>query len=115
MVLLVRTDLPMTKGKVAAQCCHACLGAYQESQKEPITRGYVDHWDDNGCAKITLKCPDEETMVKMQHKAKELKLVAYCVRDAGRTQIPPNSRTVLAIGPAPVDLINQVSGELQLY
>ena len=28
MVLVVRTDLGMTKGKAAAQCCHACLAAY---------------------------------------------------------------------------------------
>ncbi len=31
MVLVVRTDLEMGKGKAAAQCCHACLAAYESS------------------------------------------------------------------------------------
>ena len=31
MVLVVRQDIPMTKGKAAAQCCHACLEAYKKS------------------------------------------------------------------------------------
>lgn len=33
------------------------------------------------------------------HQARELGLVAKYIRDAGRTQVAPNSRTVLAIGP----------------
>lgn len=36
MVLVIRTDLDMTKGKVAAQCCHACLAAYRHSQKDKL-------------------------------------------------------------------------------
>jgi hypothetical protein len=36
MVICVRTDLPMSKGKVAAQCCHGALAAYKESmEKKP--------------------------------------------------------------------------------
>ena len=35
MVLVVRTDLEMTKGKAAAQCCHACLAAYRQTHKSP--------------------------------------------------------------------------------
>jgi FtsZ-interacting cell division protein ZipA len=31
MVLVVRTDLEMGKGKAAAQCCHACIAAYETS------------------------------------------------------------------------------------
>ena len=32
MVLLVRTDLGMAKGKVAAQCAHAALACYKKGQ-----------------------------------------------------------------------------------
>jgi peptidyl-tRNA hydrolase, PTH2 family len=103
----------MTKGKVAAQCCHAVLAAYEAAKIQ--TPDLLKQWHSHGQAKITLKCPDEETMVKMMHDARKLGLVAQYIRDAGRTQIAPNSRTVLAIGPGPVDLINKVSGELGLY
>jgi hypothetical protein len=29
LVMIVRTDLKMGKGKIAAQCCHAAVGAYR--------------------------------------------------------------------------------------
>ncbi|KAJ3070650.1 hypothetical protein HDU98_006328 [Podochytrium sp. JEL0797] len=60
MVLLVRTDLKMEKGKAAAQCCHATLAAYRKME-ERDGKG-LDIWERHGQAKITLKCPDEETM-----------------------------------------------------
>ena len=36
------------------------------------------------------------------------------IRDAGRTQIAAGTRTVLGIGPAPVPLIDAVTGDLKL-
>jgi PTH2 family peptidyl-tRNA hydrolase len=36
------------------------------------------------------------------------------IRDAGRTQIEPNSKTVLAIGPAPAREIDRITGHLKL-
>lgn len=41
-------------------------------------------------------------------------LPTYIVQDAGRTQVAPGSRTVLAIGPAPRSAIDQVTGHLRL-
>ena len=38
-VMVVRTDLKMGKGKIAAQCCHACLGAYKKCDKDKIRNG----------------------------------------------------------------------------
>ena len=35
-VMVVRTDLKMRKGKIAAQCCHGSIGAYKKSDKEKI-------------------------------------------------------------------------------
>ncbi|KAJ3057688.1 hypothetical protein HDU99_007180, partial [Rhizoclosmatium hyalinum] len=97
MVLLVRTDLDMGKGKAAAQCCHATLAAYRKIEtKDP--KG-LRNWERYGQAKVTLKCPNEEEMLALQKKARSLGLVAESIRDAGRTQIAANSRTVLAVGP----------------
>lgn len=36
------------------------------------------------------------------------------IRDAGRTQIEPNSKTVLAIGPAPSAELDKVTRHLKL-
>jgi len=37
-VLVVRTDLKMRKGKIAAQCGHATLGCYKRAQKGALKR-----------------------------------------------------------------------------
>ena len=34
MVLCVRKDLPMTKGKTCAQCCHAAVGAVNRARRQ---------------------------------------------------------------------------------
>ncbi|KAJ3331391.1 Peptidyl-tRNA hydrolase protein 2, mitochondrial [Blyttiomyces sp. JEL0837] len=113
LVLVVRTDLEMGKGKVAAQCCHATLAAYTKMmERDP--KG-LKRWENWGQAKITLKCPSEEEMMDLQKKAREKGLVAQAVRDAGRTQIAAGSRTVLAIGPGPKKVIDVVTGHLKLY
>ena len=63
MVLLVRTDLQMTKGKVAAQCCHATLAAYQSALKGTSDqKHWLREWEEIGQAKITLKVESEEEM-----------------------------------------------------
>lgn len=38
----------------------------------------------------------------------------YIVHDAGRTQIPAGSQTVLAIGPAPKSTVDKITGHLRL-
>jgi len=40
--------------------------------------------------------------------------VSYVVEDAGRTQIAAGSKTVLAIGPAPVSSLDKFTRELKL-
>lgn len=114
MVLVVRTDLKMTKGKACAQCCHACLGAYQAAvERWPA---FVEAWEsDGGVAKVSLKVESEEELLSIYRAAKQANLPCYCVQDAGRTQIAAGSRTVVGIGPAPIDLIDSVTGELKLF
>ena len=46
--------------------------------------------------------------------AEEEGMFTYLVIDAGRTQIAPGSRTVLAIGPAPKQLVDKITGHLKL-
>ncbi|KAJ1662341.1 hypothetical protein IW140_005951 [Coemansia sp. RSA 1813] len=113
LVLIIRTDLGMTKGKIAAQCAHAALGCYKRATKqEPAV---LRAWELMGQPKVTLKCSSEEEMVELQSRAKELGLVAQSICDAGRTQIAAGSRTVLGIGPGPSSVIDKVSGNLKLY
>jgi len=112
LVLVVRTDLGMTKGKIAAQCGHATLACYKAlSGSNPKL---LRHWETTGQAKIALQCASEDDLLLLQATAQSLNLCARTIQDAGRTQITPGSMTVLGIGPGPVSLINQVTGKLKL-
>ncbi|KAF3079030.1 hypothetical protein TWF569_007008 [Orbilia oligospora] len=112
MVLCVRTDLGMTKGKIAAQCGHATLACYKAvSRHAPLL---LKRWEYLGQAKIALKVDSEDDLLTLQAQAMSLGLVAKVVRDAGRTQIASGSATVLGIGPAPKSVVNQITGHLKL-
>ncbi|CAA6658727.1 unnamed protein product [Spirodela intermedia] len=111
MVLVVRNDLKMGKGKIAAQCSHATLGLYKKLHHRAPKA--LRRWEMCGQVKVVLKSESEEDLLLLQARAKSLKLPTHITIDAGRTQIAPNSRTVMAIlGPA--DMVNDVTGGLKL-
>lgn len=56
----------------------------------------------------------EEDLLTLESKADELGLGNYLVCDAGHTQIPADSKTVLAIGPAPAKVLDKLTGHLKL-
>ncbi|XP_071710190.1 uncharacterized protein [Rutidosis leptorrhynchoides] len=111
MVLVVRNDLKMGKGKIAAQCSHATLGLYKKIlHRAPKA---LSRWEMCGQVKVVVKIESEDDMLELQGRAKSLAIPTHIVVDAGRTQIAPNSRTVMAIlGPA--DMVDDVTGGLKL-
>ncbi|KAJ7655043.1 peptidyl-tRNA hydrolase [Mycena polygramma] len=118
----------MTPGKTSAQCGHATLACYRALVKR--NPQLVKHWERTGYrsrsfrrilssfvpsqAKIALKATSEKQLLELEVLAKSLNLCARSVQDQGLTQVEPGTRTVLAIGPAPVELVNQVTGKLRL-
>ncbi|XP_015260196.1 PREDICTED: peptidyl-tRNA hydrolase 2, mitochondrial [Cyprinodon variegatus] len=113
MVLVVRNDLKMGKGKVAAQCSHAAVSAYKQVQRR--SPELLKQWEYCGQPKVVVKAPDEDTLIDLMGRAREAGLAVSLIQDAGRTQIAPGSRTVLGVGPGPADLVDSVTGELKLY
>ncbi|KAF0693676.1 Aste57867_15379 [Aphanomyces stellatus] len=112
MVLVIRTDLNMSVGKVGAQCGHATLGAYKLAVKR--TERTVASWEASGQAKIVLRVDSEADLLHLATQAQGAKLVHYIVVDAGRTEIAPDTKTVLAIGPAARSAIDKITGHLKL-
>jgi PTH2 family peptidyl-tRNA hydrolase len=102
----------MGKGKIAAQCCHAAVGCYKRACKQ--CPNAVAAWERTGCAKIAVKCPNEEELERIAALALEREIPVYLVEDAGRTQIAAGSRTVLGLGPAPVYAFEGVTSHLKL-
>jgi len=114
MVLVVRTDLGMTKGKIGAQCGHATLACYKHFLKHSPESTLLQRWEHMGQAKVALQVKSEEELELLQAQALSLGLVAHIIHDAGRTQIASGSATVLGFGPAPKGVIDQVTGHLKL-
>ena len=92
--LVVRKDLKMGVGKIAAQCGHAVEFLSLKCSKE-IMQEYVT----SGHTKVVLKVPDEKDFSTLVEQCINYKVPFEVVVDAGRTQIAPNSATVVGIGP----------------
>lgn len=112
MVLLVRNDLGMSKGKIAAQCCHAAVGCWQISSSggKQQWRNWAQAWNFRGAAKITLRLDNEQQMDTIAAEASKRGLPTMTIEDAGRTEIPEGTRTVTGIGPAPKKIIDALTG-----
>jgi len=50
----------------------------------------------------------------LKMKAEKLEIATSIILDAGHTEIPAGTKTVLGIGPAPNNIIDQVTGDLPL-
>ncbi|KUI55345.1 Peptidyl-tRNA hydrolase 2 [Cytospora mali] len=121
LVLVVRTDLGMTKGKIAAQCGHATLACYKTLSRAAYKSGpaspearLLQRWERHGQAKVAVQTKSADEIQELMGKAQSLGITAEVIVDAGRTQIDPGSMTVLGVGPAPKSLVDKVTGNLKL-
>uniref|UniRef100_A0A7S2ZHR8 peptidyl-tRNA hydrolase n=1 Tax=Rhodosorus marinus TaxID=101924 RepID=A0A7S2ZHR8_9RHOD len=112
IVLCVRTDLGMKKGKIAAQCGHATLGVYKEAVR--FRPREVNAWEENAQPKIAVQIKSMNEARGLERAARSRGIPTYMVYDAGRTQISAGSMTVLAIGPARKDELDAITGKLKL-
>ena len=108
-VILVRQDLKLPKGKLAAQVAHASVEAVLRSDKKLVTS-----WRNEGMAKIVLKVKDEKELLSFLQQAKDVGLATALITDAGKTVIAPGTRTCLGIGPDEAEKIDAVTGKLPL-
>ena len=114
MVCLVRADLGMSAGKVAAQVAHGALGAVRATQSLSNGAQRLRQWEENGEAVIVLRVPDASELEDLIRQAKAQGLVTHVVADAGRTEVAPGSETVGTIGPDLLDKVDAITGGLSL-
>jgi peptidyl-tRNA hydrolase len=112
MVILVRNDLKMTKGKIAAQVGHACVNCALNSKKNDSKN--FDKWTSSGQAKVVLRVDSEEELFQFKAIADTQKIANSIIRDAGKTQIAPGSFTCLGLGPEKVSVLDKITGDLKM-
>ncbi|MBW2965704.1 peptidyl-tRNA hydrolase Pth2 [Candidatus Woesearchaeota archaeon] len=108
-VILVRQDLKLPKGKLAAQAAHASVEAVFNSDKKK-----VDEWRSEGQKKVVLKVADEKELLKYMQEAKDNGLKTALITDAGKTVIAPGTKTCVGIGPDEEGKIDEVTGKLKM-
>ena len=134
MMIVMRRDLKMRKGKIAAQAGHACVEAVlcaliREGRKEDLRlhEGYaclmprgeetpLTRWLAEGMAKVCVYVDSLEELLAVEKKAREVGLHTALIQDAGRTEFHGEPTfTCLAIEPAFPEEVDPVPGELPLY
>uniref|UniRef100_A0A182KA01 peptidyl-tRNA hydrolase n=1 Tax=Anopheles christyi TaxID=43041 RepID=A0A182KA01_9DIPT len=116
MVLVVRSDLGLKKGKIASQCAHAavlcCMRA--ASDGDAAGKSKLDAWLWQGQPKIVLRVDSLQEMHLLTERAEASGVIAEIVRDAGRTQVASGTETVLGLGPDRSEAIDSLVGHLKL-
>lgn len=108
-VIVVRADLKLPKGKLAAQAAHASVEAVLRSSSQK-----VDEWHSQGMKKIIVKVDDERQLLECQQKAKGKGMVAAVITDAGKTVVAPGTRTCIGIGPDKEEIIDSITSDLKM-
>ena len=110
MAIVTRADLKLSAGKLAVQVAHAAVVCAMETKQ--TNSKWFNKWQNEGGKKVVLKVDSEKDFFILKKKAEDLKIISNIISDAGLTEIPSGTNTVLGIGPAPNNIINQVTGDL---
>lgn len=112
MVVVIRADLKLTKGKIASQAAHAAVTCYKKSlDSKPKL---ADKWLSIGQPKIVLKVDNLSELEKLKEIAGSADLITTLILDAGRTQIEAGTATCLGIGPDYDEKIDAIVKDLKL-
>lgn len=110
-VIIIRSDLGMSKGKIAAQCCHASIAS---ALKTKISNPeWFEDWMSEGQKKIVLKVSSKQELVNLFNDLKKL-FPCELIKDAGLTELPPGSITCMGVGPVPEKDIDPYIKDLKL-
>lgn len=107
--IVVRDDLKLSKGKLAVQVAHAAVSAY-ELADDDVRKA----WKDGGQKKVVLRVAALQDLFELKERAKRQGLPSVLITDAGLTEIPPGTITVLGIGPAEINELDRLTGHLKL-
>ena len=112
MIIAIRTDLKMSKGKMAIQAAHAAVISVEEAKRTKLK--WVKSWFSEGQKKVAVQIATKEKLELVYQKARSKNLPCSFVNDAGLTELPPGTATAVAIGPAPNNIIDKITSNLKL-
>ena len=136
-VIIMRKDLNMRKGKIAAQAAHASVNCilkaaakvggllewdFREDQGSMMsvsgrgTTAYLNEWFANEYTKICVTVNSEAELLKYKNLIEKAGHVVHLVQDLGHTEFKgKKTYTCLAVEPLPAEVIDALTGDLPLY
>ncbi|MFZ0327129.1 MAG: peptidyl-tRNA hydrolase Pth2 [Nitrososphaeraceae archaeon] len=112
-VIIVRKDLGMSCGKIAAQVAHAAIMAMERASKYDM-QGVIDWKEEDGQIKVILKVNSYSELNDYFINIINANLPVVKIHDAGRTQLEPDTVTCIGIGPVPSERIDPIVKDLKL-
>ncbi len=102
----------MSRGKIAVQVAHGSVSSAEQTRvhQQDVWKA----WLREGQKKVAVKVGSEEELLELRRQAISHSLYHALIRDAGMTELPPGTITVLGIGPAKTENIDEVTGGLKL-
>ena len=114
-VIVMRKDLNMRKGKMAAQAAHATLMSYIFLGRSEQHIEVVDKWVwDHGMTKIVVGAKDDNELGDLVGECYAAGIMCLPVVDAGKTEFSGPTLTCLCIGPDYEEKIDKITGHLKL-
>lgn len=140
-LIVMRRDLKMRKGKIAAQAGHACVEAtlmalaregrldelrlVTAADGEPVGIALNDQghaptalsdWFEWGVAKVCVYVDSEEKLLNLARAGRSRGFLCALIRDAGLTEFHGEATyTCLAFEPLAAEDIDPLTGDLPLY
>lgn len=128
-VIVVRKDLNMRKGKLAAQAAHASMKVFFDRIEEiypdaSMHKPYkillqditpqMKEWVEGRFTKVVVGCESEEELFKLKIKAEDNNVPVSLIKDAGLTEFKEPTYTCIAIGPDYSEAVDKITSELKL-
>jgi PTH2 family peptidyl-tRNA hydrolase len=128
-VIVVRKDLNMRKGKLAAQVAHASMAVILDMMaKKSMLHGKMEEWTlimsredalfrwlKGPFVKIVVGVDSEEELMGLYVAASLAKIPNAMIQDAGRTEFHGQpTYTCIGIGPADPEEVDKITGHLKL-
>lgn len=135
-VIVVRKDLNMRKGKLAAQVAHASMKVildkmnkipYSVLSHNYVTTKFVEYafstsintalnkWLEGTFTKVVVSVDSEQELLDIEEKAKEKGILNAKITDLGKTEFHGEPTiTALAVGPGFKEEVDEITGHLKL-
>lgn len=112
LVVAVRSDLELSKGKTAVQVAHAAVECSLRAKAE--RPDLFRRWHSEGQRKVAVKVAGIRELEEIREKAARAGLIAVTIADAGLTEVEPGTVTCVGIGPDSEGRVDAVTGGLKL-